>query len=308
MRVDIHIDESRLTGVPAPPAERSRLVPNFEALEIPLGFMTDRQIKACLENGFLIKGGSWEPEFIRHASYTLRIGDHVEIADAASANIEEARHFKRIDLGPTTSIQLRPGDTAKLYSIEVLDFPESVLGFTVARGLMFFESLVPENTYVDPGFTGNLYTTVTNLSNRVIQLSYGDPITRLFFYKLAEEVRESYIKGSAKGLKQRLTSSRATSLGTEEECRKASRAEMIKELRQLPLGGIQIAALARTEFHYMLWIFGFSLLWPPLFFLGNTNQWALHTFGRFSSNVGSFLASIGLSKLLPYVWEKLRRL
>jgi deoxycytidine triphosphate deaminase len=287
---------------------RRNILPTFNELNIPLGFMTDHQIKLALENGFLIQNGSWEAGFVRHASYTLRIGDRIEIAHATAANIEEERYFKRIDLSPTSSVELRPGDTAKLYSIEVLNLPQSVLAFTVARGLMFFESLVPENTYVDPGFTGNLYTTVTNLSNRNIHLDYGDPITRLFFYKLAEDVEESYIKGSAKGLKQRLKSSRATALGTEDECRKAGRADIIKELRQIPLGGTQMAALAQKEFNLTLALFLFALLWPPLFFLGNTNAWLLHTFGRAISNVGSVVASFGLSKLVPYAWERLRRI
>ncbi len=71
----------------------------FEELGVPSGFMTDRQIKRSLVNGHLIQSGSWEKEFIRHASYTLRIGDRVEIADASSANVDKERHFKS-DLPP----------------------------------------------------------------------------------------------------------------------------------------------------------------------------------------------------------------
>ena len=63
---------------------------------------------------------------------------------------------------------------------------------------MFFEALVPENTYVDPGFNGSLYTTVTNLSHRVVRLHYNDPIARLFFYHLSDSVEEPYVEGLAK--------------------------------------------------------------------------------------------------------------
>jgi len=73
------------------------------------------------------------------------------------------------------SIELHPGDTALLYSQENLRLPTFVLGFTVSRGLLFAEALSPENTYVDPGFMGHLYTTVTNLSNRVVRLESGLP-------------------------------------------------------------------------------------------------------------------------------------
>ena len=270
--------------------------------------MTDRKIKLALENGHLIKQGSWQPEFIRHATYTLRIGDRVELAHADNANTEEERRFERIDLIKGQSVDLRPGDTAKLYSIEFLDLPHSVLGLTVARGLMYIESLVPENTYVDPGFTGPLYTTVTNLSNRVIRLDYGDPVARLFFYNLSEEVEEPYRDGSSKSLKQRLNSVRATSLGTMEECRKAGRGDIIKELRQVPICGTQIATLFQREFQFMLWLCGIALLWPPLLLVANTNAWALHTIGRASSNLISIILSPLLSWILPYAWERLKKL
>src|SRR4030095_11707407 len=116
------------------------------------GFLNDRQIAASLDHAYLIVPGTFEKAGIRHASYTLRLGNKVEIAAAARANREETRNFHVQDLIVGQSIELQPGDTAKLYSIEILDLPNDVLAFTVARGLMYFESLVPENTYADPGF------------------------------------------------------------------------------------------------------------------------------------------------------------
>lgn len=284
-------------------------MPTFEDLNIPPGFLTDRQIRCSLEGGYLIQRGSWCAELIRHASYTLRIGDHIEIADSSAANVENERRFKRVDLKEGDHVDLRPGDTAKLFSIEVLHLPASVMALTVARGLIFFEALVPENTYVDPGFSGTLYTTVTNLSNRVIRLDYGDPVTRLFFFRLTEDVGEPYVKGSAKGLKQRLESRRATTLGTDEECRKATRSELINELRKLPVGGAQIASLARRDLTLVAWSWGIALIWPPLLFVANTNPWVLHTvLGRVLANVGSLVMSIVLPKAAMMVWERFKRL
>ena len=75
-----------------------------------------------------------------------------------------------------------------------------MLAFTVARGLMFFEALVPENTYADPGFRESLYVTVTNLSNRIIRLSYGDPMARFFFYRLEGDVEEPFRREAARGI------------------------------------------------------------------------------------------------------------
>ena len=170
----------------------------FDQLLIPQGFLTDAQIRIALENEDLIVPGSWDAGCIRHASYTLRLGTKVEIASASRANVEEERDFAVKDLHAGDHFDLNPGDTAKLYSIEMLRLPDCVLGFTVARGLMFFESLIPENTYVDPGFNGPLYTTVTNLSHRIVRLYHNDPIARLFLYRLSEPVGQSYQQGAAR--------------------------------------------------------------------------------------------------------------
>lgn len=174
--------------------------------DIPVGFLTDSHIEALLNDKKPIVPNTWEKASIRHASYTLRIGDRVEIAHASKANIDERRDFLVRDLRPGEYVELSPGDTAKLYSIEILDLPDDILAFTVARGLLYVEALVPENTYADPGFEGTLFTTVTNLSNRVVRLKYGDPIARAFFFHLAEPVHESFRKGSSKGIIQRLES------------------------------------------------------------------------------------------------------
>ncbi len=185
----------------------------IDRLPIPQGFLTDAQIRLALENEDLIVPGSWDANCIRHASYTLRLGTKVEIASASRANAEEGRDFAVRDLHTGDHFDLMPGDTAKLYSTEMLRLPDCVLGFTVARGLMFFESLIPENTYVDPGFNGSLYTTVTNLSHRVVRLHQNDPIARLFLYKLSEPVRQAYQQGAARGLNSVWNRSGQQSLG-----------------------------------------------------------------------------------------------
>lgn len=173
----------------------------------------------------------------------MRFGDRAEIARANRANTEDRRDFVLVDLQQGDHLELNPGDTAKLYSMEHFVLPHDILGFTVARGLMFFESLLPENTYADPGFAGPLYTTVTNLSHRIVRLQFGDPIARIFFYRLSAPVREPFVKGSTKGVKQRLDSKRATAIGTAEECRKATTDDILDQLQHLPIGGMQFVEL-----------------------------------------------------------------
>lgn len=285
-----------------------RVVDKFDELGIPPGFLTDRHIRTALENDTLIARGTWTKECIRHASYTLRLGSRIEVASASKANQDARRDFAIQDLIDGEYFELKPGDTAKLYSNEILRLPHSVLGFTVARGLMFFEALVPENTYVDPGFDGNLYTTVTNLSHRVVRLRYNDPIARLFLYHLCEPVEEPYLQGAAKGLKQRLESERATKIGTPEECRNATTESLIKELAQLPTGGNQLAELSKRQRARWAGLFAFSAFWPSLLVLANLNNWVREKLGFAVSN----LAAIGVASLISYftpkLWTKLKRL
>ena len=222
------------------------------------------------------------------------MGQHVEVAAAARANTELRRDFNVQEIRQGEFLELHPGDTAKLYSIEILHLPNDVLAFTVARGLMFIESLVPENTYADPGFGQPLYTTVTNLSNRKIKLHYGDPIARIFFYRLAETVQEPFRSGAARGIKQRLESSRGAEFGTSEECSAAGTADLLKEIKQIPLGGNQIAAIFCRQNRYLFLLAVTAVSWPLLLLLANRSSWLQGKLGDIVTNLIASAAFVAL--------------
>ena len=54
---------------------------------------------------------------------TLCVGSRIEVAAAARANTEERRDFNVQEIRQGDSVELHPGDTAKLFSIEILDLP-----------------------------------------------------------------------------------------------------------------------------------------------------------------------------------------
>src|SRR5258707_15184342 len=112
-------------------------MPTFEQLLPTTGFLTDRQIMAALDAGFLLDTGSWERSCIRHASYTLCLGDRVEIARSTSNAASESKELSVVRLREGIRIDIKPGDTALLYSIEQVRLPSTVLGFPVARSLLF---------------------------------------------------------------------------------------------------------------------------------------------------------------------------
>jgi deoxycytidine triphosphate deaminase len=282
--------------------ERPR--PSFAELVHGYGFLTDRQITAALENRYLLDPGTTDDSCIRHASYTLRLGQRVEIAEAVRANSEHRRDFQVRDIAAGDTLDLNPGDTAKLYSIEILDLPNEVLAFTVARGLLYIESLVPENTYVDPGFHGSLYTTVTNLSNRVVTLSYGDPIARLFFYKLSEPVEERFQAGAARGLKQRLPSRRATVNGTPEECKNPSFRQLLEDTKLLPLAGNQVSTMLVRQNRYLALVGIAAVIWPILLLVANSSKFLKDNVGSIVTNLVASAIFAVIIACTSWIWSK----
>jgi deoxycytidine triphosphate deaminase len=247
---------------------------SFEEIVPESGFLVDSQIHDALTQGYLIEKGTWDESQIRHASYQLRLGDRVEIARARNSTRESTKELSIVKLSNINdTLELRPGDTALLYSGENIKLPNSVLGFTVARGLLFVESLVPENTYIDPGFAGTLYTTVTNVSGRVIQLKYQTPIARVFFFKLSRPVTSSYSTGAAMGISQELASVPASSIPTQEDARYAKIHVLLEEIGRIPIGGVHLAESISRCRSKEDWILVFSFVWPIILLFFNTSGW-----------------------------------
>jgi deoxycytidine triphosphate deaminase len=279
---------------------------DFEQLIASPGFLTDRQISAALNAGFLLDPETWIPKSVRHASYTLRLGEKIELARAASAATSETKEFSVIRLSDGGSISLNPGDTALLFSLEHVRLPTSVLGFTVARGVLFAEALCPENTYVDPGFSGPLYTTVTNVSNRIVHLQYGMPLARLFFFKLSEPAENGYRAGSALGIAQQLTSIKAVALSTPAACEQATTRDLLSIVGAMPMGGMQLAEVLRRHGRRQAQLFTLAIGLPILLILANNSTWLRDNIGTFTANVAASLLATGLALLIPKALSKLR--
>ncbi len=247
---------------------------SFQEIVPGHGFLVDGQIKDALKAGYLIEKGTWEESQIRHASYQLRLGDRVEISRSSSSSSQATKELSIVRLSKANdALQLHPGDTALLYSLENIRLPDSVLGFTVARGLLFVESLVPENTYIDPGFSGQLYTTVTNVSNRVVQLKYQTAIARMFLFKLSGSVETAYNTGAAMGIAQQLDSVPASAIPTIADARGAKNRALLEEIRRAPIAGIHMAeALNRLKARGEALAI-FASIWPILLVVLNTSTW-----------------------------------
>jgi deoxycytidine triphosphate deaminase len=290
-----------------------RAMPSFEELLPETGFLTDRQIQLALDASFLIEKGTWVPEQVRHASYTIRLGSEVRFTRTRNTPNTSSKEINVRHLSAAEpKLDIQPGDTVLLYSMERLDLPDSILAFTVARGVLFAEALSPENTYVDPGYRNPIYTTVTNVSERTVQLEYGMPIARLFFYRLSELVKVPYRAGDALGITQQLNSVHVAPNRTAVECRQATDLQLLETIKLIPLGGMHaVETVERLKERIRighLRLGAFSVIWPPLLVLA-TSKWVadnMGNMGTFLGGVASSVVAAGLCFLFAKAWSHLR--
>lgn len=278
----------------------------FDDLVAVSGYLADKEIAASLQAGHLIDPGSWDASQIRHASYTIRLGSRVEIERAADVHTGLRQRLSIALVKGGDPLELRPGDTAMLYCMEYLRLPPSVMGFTVARGLWWFESIVPENTYVDPGFSGQIYTTVTNLSSRVFKIPYGTPIARLFFFKLGHDVDQPYKPGPSIGIDQHLPSEPWIAFTSAALARKASNKRLLGDLVSTERGGLRTAELFRRQTVLLRAGLLVAIIWPIALVTTFHWDWLRGQIGTLASAVVIDLVAGLLVFLGLRAWAKLK--
>jgi deoxycytidine triphosphate deaminase len=284
---------------------------------VPAGFLNDQDIKSGLDLGLLIQAGTYEEALIRPSSYMLRLGSQAHVARAIRSG-DVKREFAVVHISEDEPLVLEPGDTALLYTKEILTLPADIQAFTVARGLMFAEALCPENTYVDPGFRGSIYITTVNISQRRVTLRPAMPIARIFFYRLADRVRKEWVPGVAQGIVQQVESVRSVAASSEAEASAADYEALCRSVRSIALGGNQIVELVRreqeargqdkrTETDRLILLASFSTIWPVIIVVVNTNTWLQTQLGPFGASVLSSMVAVPLVWLVALVWNKLSR-
>lgn len=255
--------------------------------DIPPGFLADTQIRALLDRDMLIENGSWDADCVRHASYTIRFGTKAEHRTRDDGNLR----LENLNAN-SQPVRIEPGQTTLLYSIEHLRIPDDVLAFTVARGLLFVEGLAPENTYVDPGFRGVLYTTVTNISDRIIEIPVGCPVARLFFFHLAEPCGKPYKPGAALGIDQQLATISVLEGDAATGMTELDRAALESVLTAGGPIGRSTAEIVRRARVANMRLMVLAVAWPVLLVLANS-EWAQKNLWGFGANViASLLAAV----------------
>lgn len=152
----------------------------------PSSVLTDADIRAAGEQGFLFSSG-FDLTKVKYSSYELRINGY----ELLTFETTEDRWAAPRDRTPETVV-LRPGETARVFATEVLAMPTNVMAHAIPVGQLFASGIAAETTFADPGYFGDFYVTLINLSNKTLSIAYASPLARLEFYKLGKPVEHPH--------------------------------------------------------------------------------------------------------------------
>lgn len=139
--------------------------------------LTDSDISDAIANGKLVLNAS--NERLGPACYELRMGQ---------IYYDLTENERRIDVGSSGTILIKPGHRVVLITLERLAIPADVIARVASKGSLFSIGLTPVCTYADPGFEGNLGVVTQNTSDKYIELPVGEPIAKVDFTRLLKEV------------------------------------------------------------------------------------------------------------------------
>jgi len=148
------------------------------------GFLTDREIAGAINKGQLISDAA-DLANAKYACYEVRIGPHIQQLVMDQTPGDENDLYREKNIPEDGVFRIKPSETFKIYAAEQLYIPADVFAITIPVGNMYKLGLNPETTFADPGFAGRFYVTVCNYSPRVVRLRVGDPLARVFFFKLS---------------------------------------------------------------------------------------------------------------------------
>lgn len=148
------------------------------------GLLNDRQIRDSIARGFLFSSATCDVSKIKQATYEIRVSK-----DYHKVSYKDGQpNFSPEEVKEGGTIIIEPGQTIKVLAKEVFHVPANVYARINAVGQIFSAGIAAENTYADPGFNGQVYITLSNISARRLSIKPDDPLARVEFHKLEEPV------------------------------------------------------------------------------------------------------------------------
>lgn len=134
----------------------------------------------------------FEEKQLKGASYDVRAGDYAIVARPKT----EGGHLK-ISLKEQGFVDILPGQTAAIYSLERAGIPKDMKGRLSLRSFWAIKGLHYNGGIVDPGYTGLLFFNVTNLGSAAVRIDYGAGLVTTEFIRLDQPSQRVYNEGEA---------------------------------------------------------------------------------------------------------------
>jgi deoxycytidine triphosphate deaminase len=132
----------------------------------------------------------FEEKQLKGASYDIRVGDYAIIARS------QAEGYQKILLKERQSVEILPGQTVAIYSLERVGIPQDMKGRLSLRSYWAIKGLYYNGGIVDPGYTGLLFFNVTNLGTAPIKISYAEGMVTTEFIRLDQPSQRIYNEGA----------------------------------------------------------------------------------------------------------------
>ena len=138
-------------------------------------------------HGLLVPFGEKQ---LKGASYDIRAGDYAVLVHA----VEEGG-YERISLKERGYIDIAPGQTVAIYSLERLGIPPDMKGRLSLRSYWAIKGLHFNGGIIDPGYTGLLFFNITNLGVSPVRILYGEGLVTAEFVRLDQPSQRIYNDG-----------------------------------------------------------------------------------------------------------------
>ena len=137
------------------------------------------------------------------AAYELRVGEKALLVLSPDEGGYIEVDLPRLELEDDL-LELAPGQTAVLYSYEIVDIPLDIQGHLFLKASWATRGLYFPGGIVDPGYRGRLFFSVTNLARATLQLALGEPIVKMELVRLARSAPQPYSRETVLELPEHL--------------------------------------------------------------------------------------------------------
>jgi deoxycytidine triphosphate deaminase len=103
--------------------------------------------------------------------------------------------YEKVSLKERGYIDLLPGQTVAIYSLERLALPADMKGRLSLRSYWAIKGLYYNGGVIDPGYQGMLFFNVTNLGTAAIRIPYGVGLVTTEFVRLSQPSQRVYNDG-----------------------------------------------------------------------------------------------------------------